>query len=295
MGRARALAFAAGGVAALLACDLGEIDLAGKACPCAAGWACDPASERCVRRSDAGSGDGGAIDAPAADVPSADAPVPDARVDAGTDAGLEVPSLVAWYTMDSLARGIVTDATGAGHDATCEPDACPVAAVGRIGGALVFDGVDDVLTIADHADFHVGALTIAAWINLAGGAAGYRAVVSKPYGLARDNSYMLFLSTSSQPYFELVSSTLVASESAPTDVWVHLAATWDGSVQQLYLNGTPIGTGSGTTMYDSHGLRIGGDLDDGVAVLHMQGAIDDVRIYDVALTPEEVMALASPP
>jgi len=50
------------------ACNLGEVDLTGKECPCAQGWVCDRSVNECVRDLDAG---------------------PDAGPDAGRDAGLD--------------------------------------------------------------------------------------------------------------------------------------------------------------------------------------------------------------
>lgn len=61
------------------ACNLGEVDLTGKECPCAQGWVCDRSVNECVRELDAGSDAG-----PDAGV---DAASQDAGMDAGADGG----------------------------------------------------------------------------------------------------------------------------------------------------------------------------------------------------------------
>ena len=94
---------------AVAGCSFEDVDLAGKMCPCAPGWECDPATLMCVPLvpSDAGLDafivDGGppprdgnvpidapGLDAPAIDAPGVDAPGVDAPgVDGGFDAGLD--------------------------------------------------------------------------------------------------------------------------------------------------------------------------------------------------------------
>lgn len=72
-------------------CSFDEVELSGKACPCASGWVCDPATLLCVPLLPADGGldatraDAAAIDAPTSDraMPPTDAP----GLDAGPDAG----------------------------------------------------------------------------------------------------------------------------------------------------------------------------------------------------------------
>ena len=80
----------------------------------------------------------------------------------------------------------------------------------------------------------------------------------------------------------------------PTGQWIHVAATRDGATASLYLNGQL----ESSTEYlflvtnKGQGLRIGSiGTTDGWAGF-FKGRIDDVRIYDQALSPEQIEQLA---
>jgi len=79
----------------------------------------------------------------------------------------------------------------------------------------------------------------------------------------------------------------------PTDIhslgeWYHVVLVYDGSTASLYSNGVNIASESASISYDSRDLYIG-QRDDGAK--HYNGLIDDVRIYNKALTPEEIFEL----
>ena len=90
------------------------------------------------------------------------------------------------------------------------------------------------------------------------------------------------------------------TSSLPLNAWTHLSATYDGAVVRLYVNGVAAGTLSiaGSLTASNRGpLQIGGN---NVWGEWFQGQIDDVRIYNRALTASELQAdmttaVAAPP
>jgi uncharacterized repeat protein (TIGR02543 family) len=78
------------------------------------------------------------------------------------------------------------------------------------------------------------------------------------------------------------------------NAWTHLAATYDGAILRLYVNGTPVGTRTTTqTMLSSTSpLRLGGNS---VWGEYFQGRIDEVRIYNRALSQIEVQERMNTP
>ena len=75
------------------------------------------------------------------------------------------------------------------------------------------------------------------------------------------------------------------------NVWHHLAATYDGSVLRMYVDGVQVGTlnAPGNIANTTGGvLEIGGDALWGE---FWSGGIDDVRIYNRALSATEITAL----
>jgi hypothetical protein len=80
----------------------------------------------------------------------------------------------------------------------------------------------------------------------------------------------------------------------PLNTWSHLAVTYDGSQLRLYVNGALVATKAqgGTIPVSAGPLRIGGNSIWGE---WFKGAIDEVRVYDRAVTPDEILAdMASP-
>jgi hypothetical protein len=78
------------------------------------------------------------------------------------------------------------------------------------------------------------------------------------------------------------------------NTWTHLAVTYDGSVLNMYVNGQLVATRaqSGSIVTSSSPLRIGGNS---VFGEYFVGLIDDVRVYNRALTASEIQTdMASP-
>ncbi|HSY19776.1 MAG TPA: LamG domain-containing protein, partial [Candidatus Acidoferrales bacterium] len=86
--------------------------------------------------------------------------------------------------------------------------------------------------------------------------------------------------------------------SLSTNRWTFLACTYDGQTVSVFTNGVQAGhqTRSGPMSVSSRPLGIGVNLDDGSD--YFNGAIDDVRVYNRALSTNEVAQLftfESPP
>jgi hypothetical protein len=77
--------------------------------------------------------------------------------------------------------------------------------------------------------------------------------------------------------------------------WTHIATTYDGATQRLYVNGTLVATRAqtGNIAVSGGALRIGGN--NAWAGEFFQGLIDDVRVYRRALSAEEIATDMSTP
>jgi hypothetical protein len=80
----------------------------------------------------------------------------------------------------------------------------------------------------------------------------------------------------------------------PVDRWSHLAVTYDGLTLRLFVDGTQVSRRAitGTILRTSHPLWIGGNRPYGE---YFGGMIDEVRVYDRALSPSQVKAEMSTP
>jgi hydrogenase maturation factor HypE len=73
----------------------------------------------------------------------------------------------------------------------------------------------------------------------------------------------------------------------PTYAWTHLAFTYDGAAMRMFVNGVQVSTTAltGVMPIGAGALRIGGN---GVWGEYFRGAIDEVRIYNRALSAAEI-------
>ena len=73
----------------------------------------------------------------------------------------------------------------------------------------------------------------------------------------------------------------------PTNTWTHLAATFDGTTLRLYVNGAQVSSvaKTGSIVTSTNPLQIGGD---NIYGQYFAGLIDDVRVYNSALSQSEI-------
>jgi hypothetical protein len=198
------------------------------------------------------------------------------------------PSLIASYNFNEGSGTSLTDRTGRGHTGAV---ANATWAAGNTGGALAFNGSTSLVTIADANDLDLtSAMTLEAWVKPAAAAPNWRTILMKErtggltYALYGDNA-------ASRPTGYMSISSSDRSVTGPTalaaDTWTHVAVTYGSGTFRLYVNGTEVATAASTgNMAASTGaLRMGGN---NIWGEFFTGSIDDVRIYNRALTAAEV-------
>jgi len=226
----------------------------------------------------------------------------------GVDASAPIDGLVAWYPMDkaiitdSTGIGTVVDASGNHNDGTCDPERCPsFEPNGKIGGAYMFDGSNDLFHVRSTAQLEDrGGFTITAWINRAPSAPS-ACVINKSYLAMGDNSWQACIRDDGALLFysndEGTNGDGQDGGTLPASGWHHLALWWDGSRKATYVDGERVAitpsTKTVSILFDDAAIDIGSDVDDPGARIEspLHGEIDDVRIYNRALSPEEITAL----
>jgi hypothetical protein len=195
--------------------------------------------------------------------------------------------LVAAYSFNEGSGTTLIDRTGFGRTGTVS--GATWSAAGRFGGALSFDGVNDIVTIADHnsLDLTTG-MTLEAWVRPLS-TAGWRTVMVK--NVSGGMTYSLFISddVSLPTGYVRTSGDLNATGNAALGVnaWTHIALTYDGTTLRLYVGGAQVGSRavSGSMVVTTGALTLGGN---NLGLGYFQGLIDEVRIYNRALTPLEI-------
>jgi Concanavalin A-like lectin/glucanases superfamily/Cadherin-like domain/Bacterial Ig domain len=173
-------------------------------------------------------------------------------------------------------------------------------AAGRYGNALAFDGLDDWVTVPDSAALDLtDGMTLEAWVKPSA-LSGWESIVLKERG-TEDLAYGLYahdgaplaggVAAPAGTINTIAGHHAVRGASAlPNGVWTHIATTYDGATQRFYVNGALVAsrahTGSMST--SNSPLRIGGN--NAWSGEFFQGLIDEVRIYNRALSAAEVQA-----
>jgi parallel beta-helix repeat protein len=198
---------------------------------------------------------------------------------------------VSWWKLDENVGTMAGDSWDANHGTVYGA----TWTAGKLGGALEFDGVDDYVEVTDSLSLNPDHITVEAWVYPSGlGDQTYPAVVKKAgESDSQDHGYALEIDPSDMgTYFGVfVSDVWVLSPDVviPADSWSHLAGTYDGSSVKIYLNGTFMGeTGASGNIQDSGlPLNIGRDPKNTSRIF--QGKIDEVKIYDRALSDADFM------
>lgn len=208
----------------------------------------------------------------------------------GVSAGGSLAGLVAAYSFEEGVGPTSADLSGLGHVASVLG---PVwTAAGRSGGALVFDGVDDTLRIASTPALSpTQAITLSAWVRPAASPHDWRTLLLKEAPGSLD--YALYADAPGarpEAYVDVGSAReVVGAVALAVDEWSHLAATWDGSLLSLYVNGSLVSSRAVAGALSASGgvLRVGGNA---VWGEYFAGVIDEVRIYDRALAAAEIVS-----
>ena len=206
-------------------------------------------------------------------------------------------NLVSYWKLD----GDAVDSAGS-NDGTIYG---AVPATGQIGGALSFDGSDDYANCGNDESLNIERITISAWINsnvLSGSGNRNKVILMKFQDSLATNESAFGFSQSKGDYSKLGFGfndgswhSWLTANSVMEAGWMHVAVTYDGvSEPVFYVNGlieTTDGTGVPAPLpTNTTDLTIGAqDATDPSA--YFDGIIDDVRIYDRALSAEEIEAM----
>lgn len=171
---------------------------------------------------------------------------------------------------------------------------------GRIGGALSFDGQDDRVDLPPFDVTSGGGLTVACWIRPLGFGQSDARLLSKAEGTS-SNDHTWMLSTYDQTALRIrvklggSTKTLISSTGVlDLDDWQHVAGVFDGSELRLYHDGVEIASNNATgTLAQEPGIAVAlGNQPPGAGARPFDGLLDEVRIYDRALSESEILGLA---
>jgi Concanavalin A-like lectin/glucanases superfamily len=197
------------------------------------------------------------------------------------------PNLVAAYSFDEGAGTTVADASGNGNTGTLA--GATWTGSGKFNGALSFNGTSSRVDVPNAASLQLStAMTLEAWVNPTTITSKWRDVIYK----GRDNYFLEASSTNAGKPVGAgiiggVSTKAFGTAALATGAWTHLATTYDGAALKFYVNGNLVRTTAvtGTLATSANPLQIGGDS---IFGQYFAGTIDEIRIYNTALTQTQI-------
>lgn len=210
--------------------------------------------------------------------------------------------LIGLWSFDGpdLTSTTVLDRSGQGNDGTLQNGPKPTR--GAIGQALEFDGVDDHIDANDVYDFaNSTPFSISVWAKPEDFDLDFQALLAKR--TENDDGWIFIIRPTNDPSPKLAmqfwSNSAASSVTSDVDVaegqWSQLAFTFDGTTGKLYINGTEVGSGTMTKVLPDTptDLTFGAGQSTGDLSQYFDGSIDDVRIYNRAISSQEVKQLWS--
>jgi hypothetical protein len=192
------------------------------------------------------------------------------------------PNLLAHWRLDETVGTIAYDSAGSNHGTVNGgPNWRPTS--GKVDGALELDGVNDAVRTPFVLNPAEEKFSVFAWVK--GGAAGQviisQAVVAN-WLLAdpAEGKLMTELKSTGPLGRNLISDTVITDGD-----WHRVGLTWDGSTRILYVDDVEVAKDTQDGLAGSTGGLYIGTGKNHVAGSFWSGLIDDVRLYDRAVTP----------
>jgi prepilin-type N-terminal cleavage/methylation domain-containing protein len=202
---------------------------------------------------------------------------------------------VGVWSFETLETGnIVLDSSGYGNNGTVT-GATLVAGMEQLGNALSFDGNDGV-SMGDRAMLEPGSITVEAWVSPSVAIpADWSTIVAKGYQTTYTEYWLHYRAG----YFRLEFGNGTTNRTAVCPAvtispggWYHVVGTYTaGGVGYCYVNGTrgsATSVLSGSLVGDAHPFKIGESSY--TTNYYFTGLIDEVRIYEIALTSAQLQS-----
>ncbi len=193
--------------------------------------------------------------------------------------------LVAHYEFE----GNAIDSAGSNHGTEVGD---PTYGPGVLGQAINLDGNGDYVNCGNNPAFNItGQLTVTAWVSISSLTTAWMGIVTKGNSAWRLSNTdterrFHFAACGGPPWIEVNGKTLV-----DFDEWHHVCGTYDGSMLRIYLDGVLDGSESTTEPIGINTMNVFIGANPESTGRYWDGLIDDVRIYNHALSEQDIQLL----
>ena len=190
--------------------------------------------------------------------------------------------LVAEWKFDEGSGTTASDTAGSSHGTLVNG---PLWTTGKKGGALSFDGVNDYVNAASSS-IPSGTGAFEAWVY----PKGYDSdVVSSGVPGNDFRIYLKSIGSSNYGFYVYREDRIITALKPPLNEWTHLVLVWNSSGTMLYFNGNFQAQNTvAPRAFSQTGINIGRYTQ---AQFYFNGLIDEVRIYNRALSAAEIQQI----
>jgi hypothetical protein len=195
-----------------------------------------------------------------------------------------IPGLLGYWKMDEGNGSAVFDASASGNNGTIDG---AIWTSGKSGSALSFSGSSSVIFPAIDLNLYTN-FTIAAWVKTATTGV-FQVIVEK--GPKAAGHYEIYLAPTGEfRFYANEIGDYGSGKVVNNNVWHHVAVTFQGSAINFFVDGVASGSqaAQGALSATTNNILFG-NLPDGS--LSYSGALDQVRVYNRALSGAEVQSL----
>jgi uncharacterized protein (TIGR02145 family) len=188
-------------------------------------------------------------------------------------------------------NGNANDESGNGNHGTVNGATLTSDRFGNVGKAYGFDGVSSFIKINNSPSLNItNQLTLSAWVYF-NDISFYNCIISKDQN-ATDNGYRLDVLSNKLRLIKTNHNNGLSNSAINSGSWIFTTATFNFDTIRFYLNGSPDGIWSapGQILSSSNDLTFG--VQNQISTLqYLNGKIDDIAIYNRALSPQEIQQL----
>jgi hypothetical protein len=198
---------------------------------------------------------------------------------------------VGWWKMDEGSGTDVHDYTdNVNHGTMVNMDSGTDWVEGKRNSALDFDGSDDYIEVPKDSSisFSGEPFTVSVWIKNGDDSQGGMGLVGNAdyenggFMLAVNDNDAEFIMNDDSSEYRFRSNNSALSEGE----WIHFVGFFDGNTQRMYIDGVLIEEQSAAITDNNDDFKIGDGTQGGWD--NFNGQIDDVRIYNYALTEDDI-------
>lgn len=222
-------------------------------------------------------------------------------------ASIIAQNLVSWWKMGDWASDSLPDSKGSNTGTTYNMDSSNVV-TGQVGDALKFNGTNEYVSFGNDGSLSTNSMSWCLWVKSASATnpSDNQGIVFKAVTTDYDREISIFFK-SGTGYIGIQIGNAGATGWAvdyqtTTDyydaTWHHVVVTKDyavgGDTFKIYIDGTLLTTitASSNGRQNTDNLTLGRVSDGSTAARYFIGTIDDVRVYDVAISQAVVTELA---